>query len=163
MFSPQTVYTSGPAGYVTSGQPIDVTVLAAASTGNAVGDIVAMPTPSFNIQTGEAYWLPTAQVTVPATADFAINSRKIFGVVLQAAAAGVATKVRLRGVVNGSVPASTAAGNVLQATNGTHALSVTAAGVAANNLAIAIALEATTPAAVKAVLFDGVCGFGSRG
>lgn len=162
MFTPQTVYTAGPAGYVSSGQPIDVTVLATASTGNAVGDVVTMPVPTFNITTGEAYWLPTAQVIQPATAHFSAATRRIFGVCLTAGAAGAPIKVRLRGVVNGKIAAAYSAGIPLNPTNTANTLTTTAA-VAANQVIVALLLETTTTAETKAVMFDGIYGLGYHG
>jgi len=161
MFTPQTIYTAGPAGYNSSGAPVDIVVTATAS-GNTAGDIVMLPTPSFNAITGEAYWAPSAVVVVPDTAGFAANTRRIFGVVLTTVGANGQTKVRLRGVVNASCPANTVVNELFKPTNSTHALSDSAA-VAANNMIVAMALEATTPAAVKAVLFDGIYGLGYHG
>lgn len=161
MFAPQTVYTSGPAGYNSSGAPIDIVITSTAS-GNTAGDIVMLPAPSFNIVTGEAYWAPTAVALVPTAAGFAGNTRRIFGVVLTTVGASTQTKVRLRGVVNASCPANTVVNELFKPTDTTHALSDTAA-VAANNMIVAMALEATTPAAVKAVLFDGIYGLGYHG
>lgn len=159
MFQPQINYTAGPGGYVSSGQPIDVTVLATASTGNAVGDVVLMPVPTFNIQSGEAYWLPTAQVSQPATANFNAATRRIFGVCLTAGAAGAPIKVRLRGVVNAKIAAAYSAGVPLNPTNSANTLTTTA-GVTAGNVIVALLLEATGGAETKAVMFDGVQGFG---
>ena len=161
MFTPQTIYTAGPAGYSSSGAPVDIVVTATAS-GNTAGDIVMLPAPSFNAVSGEAYWAPTAVVLVPDTAGFAANTRRIFGVVLTTVGASGLTKVRLRGVVNASCPANTTVNELFKPTNSTHALSDTAA-TAVNNIIVAMALEATTPAAVKAVLFDGIYGFGCHG
>lgn len=159
MFAPQTTYTAGPGGYVSSGQPIDVTVLATASTGNAVGDVVLMPVPSFNTTTGEAYWLPTAQVSQPATANFSSATRRIFGVCLTSAAAGATMKVRLRGVVNAKIAAGYTAGIPLNPTNTANTLTTTA-GTTAGNVIVALLLETTSTAETKAVMFDGVFGFG---
>lgn len=159
MFTPQTIYTAGPGGYVSSGAPIDVTVLATASTGNAVGDVVTMPVPSFNIQTGEAYWLPTAQVIQPLTAHFSSATRRIFGVCLTAGAAGASIKVRLRGVVNAKIAAAYTAPIPLNPTNTANTLTTTA-GVTAGQVIVAHLLETTTAAETKAVMFDGVYGFG---
>lgn len=162
MFAPQIQYTAGPGGYVSSGQPIDVTVLATASTGNAVGDVVLMPIPSFNIQTGEAYWLPSAQVSAPATANFSAATRRIFGVCVTAGAAGAPIKVRLRGVVNAKIAAGYSAGVPLNPTNAANTLTTTS-GAAAGNVIVALLLEATGGPETKAVMFDGVQGFGTHG
>ena len=161
MFTPQTVYTAGPAGYNSSGAPVDI-VVTATSSGNTAGDIVMLPAPSFNVITGEAYWATTAVVLVPTTASFAGNTRRIFGVVLTTVGASGLTKVRLRGVVNASCPANTTVNELFKPTDATHALSDTAA-VAANNMIVAMALEATVSAAVKAVIFDGIYGLGYHG
>lgn len=162
MFAPQTVYTSGPAGYNSSGAPVDVVLTAHATL--ATGDIVVLPTPSFNTTDGNCYWATTAQTAQPATANFAGTTRRLFGVVVTGGATGATVKIRIRGVALVTIPTGINANALLQPTNASF-VAQAAAGQATNAVCVAIALEANSSGsnAAKACMFDGLYGLSMAG
>jgi len=162
MFSPQTTYTAGPASYVSSGAPVDIRITAHAAL--TAGQIVVLPAPSYNTQSGEAYWASTAQTAQAAAANFVMSTRRIFGVVLENASSSALVRIRVRGVANCNMPNSTALNALLRPTDASYDLSATSSN-AANHLAVAMAIEAnsTGGVAAKACLFDGLYGLAAHG
>lgn len=143
--------------------PIDVVVTAAGAT--AVGDLVALPVPTrYDATLQTVGWPSSASAATITTANaLTAESRRILGVALTATSGATAVTVRIRGVVQAKVEGTTdvTAGDYLMGVN-VQVYMVKGAATATQAFFPAIALETFTDPgpALKAVLFDGINGFG---
>lgn len=173
MFNFQSISVKGPVSGGNAGDVVNVDITLTAHAALSAGQVVALPAPT-TAGTGVAVnaYIPSSGQTALATEAMCeiVGSRRIFGVVLAAAASGAPVTVRVRGACQALMTASMTSVNYGGGclTVGATAGSLTnLAGGATNTeyqLALAIPLELTgTAAALKYVLFDGISGFGSTG
>ena len=167
-YNPKSVL--GPIGAATSGQIIDnVDITVTAGAAFVAGDVVMIPVPTTIATPGDTSTVVGVTLTtasaVAATAAAGdmrdSGGRRIFGVVLAAAASGATVNIRVKGVVAANLTSNAGAG--IHKVPGAKVLADPAVhGTAAKNILV-VAYSLETGTGVKYVYFDGVNGLGTVG